>query len=418
MKVLASFYKELTLLRRDRAALTILFVMPMALVLVITLVQNNVLESRATIEILLVDNDGETLGPAIESGLAASEFFEVRTAIGGVRLTAERLKQAVAHGEYRLGVVVDPGASLALRARVDELIDGAVPETGTENVTVVLDPAMPAALRSSAENALRFLVQGEETRVLMEQLIAALELELPGGDETRALGEALQKGKVSLTGIRREFAGGDRPAITPNAVQHNVPAWAMFGIFFIIVPISGSLLRERHEGTLMRLKTMPVSFSVLLAGKILAYVLVNLVQLAAMLWIGVSVLPLFGAPALGLGQSPGLILLVGLAASLAATGFGLMLGALARTYEQVAAVGPISIILAAALGGIMVPVFLMPRFMRPWSMLSPLHWGHDAFVGIFTRGASLADLAPDLVRLLLFSATTFAIALAGLLREE
>ena len=417
MKLLASFYKELTLIRRDRAAMAILFVMPAALVLVITLVHTNVLESRTTIEILLVDDDGGTLGRAIEEGLAASEFFEVRTERGGVRLTAESLRRAVADGDFRLGVVVHGAASESLRARVERLIRGATPEPGeTDDVTLVVDPAVPVALESSAESALRFLVRGEEIRVLMERLAEALDF--PGGDAAGAFGESLKRGTTSLIGIGRELATGDRPAITPDAVQHNVPAWAMFGIFFIILPISGSLLRERHEGTLMRLMTIPVAFPVLLFGKVLAYVLVNLAQLGLMLWIGVAVLPLFGAPALDLGGRFDLILAVGLCASLAATGCGLMLGALARTYEQASAVGPISIIIAAAVGGIMVPVFLMPRFMQPLSVLSPLHWGHDAFVGIFARGAGIGELAPDMIRLLLCSAATLSVAWVSMSREE
>ena len=419
MKLLASFYKELTLLRRDRAALAILFVMPMALVLVVTLVQNNVLDSKATIDILLVDDDGGTLGQAIEEGLVASEFFEVRTDLEGVRLTPETLKRAVIDGKYQLGVVVHAAASEFLRVRVEQLVDGVTPDPGgADDITLILDPAMPAALESSAESLLRFLVRGEEVRVLIEQVVEALELDLSGGDSARALGESLKLGTTRLTGIRQEFATDDRPTVTPNAVQHNVPAWAMFGIFFIIMPISGSLLKERHEGTLMRLTTIPVAFPVLLFGKILAYVLVNLVQLGLMLWIGVAVLPRFGAPALSLGERPDLILAVGLGASLAATGSGLMLGAVARTYEQASALGPISIIIAAAVGGIMVPVFLMPRFMQPLSKFSPLHWGHDAFVGIFVRGAGFRELAPDLIRLLLFSAATISIALVFLLREE
>ncbi len=419
MKLLASVRKELTLLLRDKAGLAILFVMPMALVLVITLVQNNVLDSRAEIDVLLVNEDRGPLGLAIEKGLQSSEFFVVRTAIAGVPVTADRLRQAVAGGEFRLGVIVHPQASRTLQTRVDQLIDGAAPRRGpTEDISLVLDPAVQIALKDSVDNALQRLVQGEEIRVFLEGLAEVLEFEVPESESMTALREMSVLARDPLIDIRQEYATTGPLEIKPNAVQHNVPAWTMFGIFFIVMPISGSLIQERHGGTLTRLFSMPVPFPILLLGKILTYVVVNLLQIGLMLWVGVFALPWFGAPVLDLGHRPDLIFAVGLCASLAANGFGMMLGTLVRTYEQASTVGPISIIIAAALGGIMVPVFLMPRFMQPVSAISPLRWGHEAFVDVFVRGADLAALIPNLTRLVLFFLVTLTIAVTFLFRED
>jgi ABC-2 type transport system permease protein len=281
----------------------------------------------------------------------------------------------------------------------------------------VLDPAVHSALQDSIDNALQRLVQGEEIRVFLEGLAELLEFEIPESESTTALREMSVLSRERLIDIRQEFATSGPLKIQPNVVQHNVPAWTMFGIFFIVVPISGSLLQERQGGTLTRLFSIPVPFSILLLGKILTYVVVNLLQLGLMLWVGVFALPWFGAPALDLGHRPLLILVVGLCASLAATGFGMMLGTLVRTYEQASTVGPISIIIAAALGGIMVPVFLMPRFMQPLSAISPLRWGHEAFVDVFVRGADLAALIPNLTRLLLFFLVTLTVAVIFLFRK-
>ena len=249
----------------------------------------------------------------------------------------------------------------------------------------------------------------EEVRLFLEGLAELLEFEIP---------ESELLARERLIDIRQEYATTGPLKIKPNAVQHNVPAWTMFGIFFIVVPISGSLIQERHGGTLTRLFSIPVPFPILLLGKILTYVVVNLLQLGLMLWVGVFALPWFGAPALDLGHRPLLILAVGLCASLAATGFGMMLGTLVRTYEQASTVGPISIVIAAALGGIMVPVFLMPRFMQPVSAISPLRWGHEAFVDVFVRGADLAALIPNLTRLVMFFLVTLTVAIIFLFRKD
>jgi ABC-2 type transport system permease protein len=55
-------------------------------------------------------------------------------------------------------------------------------------------------------------------------------------------------------------------------------------------------------------------------------------------------------------------------------------------------VGSTSVVLLAALGGVMVPVFFMPPVMRHLSALTPLNWGVTAYQDLFTRGATLADI--------------------------
>ncbi len=59
--------------------------------------------------------------------------------------------------------------------------------------------------------------------------------------------------------------------IIPNAVQHNVPAWILFGIFFIVVPLGINLVKEKNLGTYIRLRTSPVSYVIIMGGKIVTY---------------------------------------------------------------------------------------------------------------------------------------------------
>jgi ABC-2 type transport system permease protein len=59
-----------------------------------------------------------------------------------------------------------------------------------------------------------------------------------------------------------------------NSVQHNVPAWTIFAMFFIVIPLGGALLKEREDGSLLRLKLMPGSYLHIQLGKVLFYVIV------------------------------------------------------------------------------------------------------------------------------------------------
>ncbi|RTZ95423.1 MAG: hypothetical protein DSY90_13275, partial [Deltaproteobacteria bacterium] len=206
--------------------------------------------------------------------------------------------------------------------------------------------------------------------------------------------------------------GRGRFSILPTAVQHNVPAWALFGMFFIVVPLAGSLIKERSSGTFSRILTMPVSPLVLIAGKMAAYTLVCMAQFALVVVIGKTVLPFLGTDVLRMGPSIGAVVGVAFASALAATAYGVMLGTVARSYEQAATLGPISVVIAAALGGIMVPVFAMPKVLRMISAFSPLAWSHGAFLELFLRGGSLIDVWRQLVWLFLFFCVNLGVAWA------
>lgn len=78
-KYLAIIQKDFLLLIRDRAGLAILFIMPAALVFIMTLLQDSSFRAveESKISIVFVDNDNDTIGHAIRAGLTKSRFFEI-----------------------------------------------------------------------------------------------------------------------------------------------------------------------------------------------------------------------------------------------------------------------------------------------------------------------------------------------------
>jgi ABC-2 type transport system permease protein len=191
--------------------------------------------------------------------------------------------------------------------------------------------------------------------------------------------------------------------VVPNSVQHNVPAWAMFAMFFILIPLTGNIIRERSSGSMLRIRLMPGSYMVTILAKIVVYLVISIIQFALMLGVGIFILPLFGLPLLDLGDHLLALLLMIIASGLAATGFGLALGSIFNTHEQAAAFGSVSVIILAALGGIWVPVFMMPKIMQDVAVLSPLNWGLEGFYTIFLRNGSCADIMPWVIPLVAFS---------------
>src|SRR5699024_10791009 len=86
----------------------------------------------------------------------------------------------------------------------------------------------------------------------------------------------------------------------PSSVQQSVPAWLLFAMFFIAIPLSTTWLSERHQGTYTRLRSIGLSAPMLLCGKLVPYMALNLAQVVVMLAVGVYLVPLCGGQALAL----------------------------------------------------------------------------------------------------------------------
>jgi len=127
--------------------------------------------------------------------------------------------------------------------------------------------------------------------------------------------------------------------------------------------------------------------------------------------MGRSVLPLLGLPALALGQSWLALILMSVSASLAAIGYGIIIGKLTDSYQQAGIFGSISVVILAAIGGVWIPAFMMPQAMQTLSKLSPLNWGLSGFYQIFVRDGNWISVLPESAALCLFFILCTSIAI-------
>jgi ABC-type multidrug transport system permease subunit len=209
----------------------------------------------------------------------------------------------------------------------------------------------------------------------------------------------------NLAPVSMGYAGTGEDSLQPSMTQNNIPGFALFAMFFIVIPLAGSILTEKEQGTFTRLKTLPVSYFNILWGKIITYVAVCFLQFFLMVLIGMYVFPLaFGLPALEIGSQVGMIILVTLVSGLSAVGFGMIIGSLSGTHNQAAMVGSILVIILSALGGLFMPVYMMPGSLKAISMFSPIRWGVDAYLDVFVRNAGMSSIWWNLLLLLLFFA--------------
>ncbi|HNF01788.1 MAG TPA: ABC transporter permease, partial [Ferruginibacter sp.] len=257
----------------------------------------------------------------------------------------------------------------------------------------------------SMTSNLREFISEVKTKIMFQTFSEQVAEIIP--DKQNAPTNSYQKSQIIR--YKELYASKSEDKIVPNAVQHNVPAWTIFAMFFIAIPLSSSILKEKNEGSVFRLHTMPTPYLLLVNGKIIVYVIVCLIQFVLMLSVGQIFLPMLGLPALVLGNSiAGIMLLTG-ATAFAATGYGVMVGTLASTEHQAAIMGSLSILLLSALGGIWVPSYVMPEVMRNISAWSPLNWSLEGFYKLFLRGGHVSDVLGETLKLLLFFLATMTV---------
>jgi ABC-2 type transport system permease protein len=420
LKYFAAFRKELLILIRDLAGLIVLFIMPTIMVVILALVQEfgwNTMMQEPQFPVLFVNEDHDSLGSQFENGLNDSKLFKVITSINSVPLTQEVARKKVLSGEYEIAIIVPEGSTSKIRTKaglmVNQIMSGlmnpgnnllsGIRDNDSVSVIVYFDPAIKSSFRIAFMSTLKEFTSTIELKMVFSSFNKELARLFPNYHGP----ESDYKRSVVFSEI---FPSGKEQLVYPSTTQHNVPAWAIFAMFFIVIPMTSSMIKEREEGSAVRLLSMPVSYSTIFMAKVGVYLIVCVIQFIMMLLAGIYILPLFGMPTLIMGTHYFAIAILTIVTSLAALGFAIAVGTIAKTHQQAAAFGSVSVVILTALGGLWVPVYLMPKFMSQIATYSPLNWSHAAFQDLFVRGGTFIDIVPDLLRLSVFFLVAMGIA--------
>jgi len=397
-----------------------MFLMPMAMIIIMALIQDAPFRDYQELKIplMLVNNDKGELGNAIEKGLNEAHIFSINKK----QLSDSAAKQAIKAGDFEIGVVIPADASEKMNTKVSDFVNKKLAESGMGaasatpeakstdvpsvdlNINIIFSPQTKTSFKASILASLKQSASKFETQTLLDYFTKALNTDGKEVKKNKPMGDFINFTEVKTVDTPKE-------ALLLNSVQHNVPAWTIFGMFFIVITMSGSIIKERDDGSYTRILTMPGSYITVLAGKITSYFFVCLIQCALMLMVGIYILPHLGLPKLIIGTSIAAIGVTALFTALGATGYGVMVGTLFRTHQQASTFGAVSVVILAALGGIWVPVYVMPEAIRMFAEISPLYWALTAFHKVFLNGASIVAIAPYLLKLLLFFAVTIAVSL-------
>ena len=375
--LLALIKKELLALARDMHGLAALFLMPMIFIVLMSLTLKDIYRPPLAELSYAID--------VRDNGTPAQWLLQVwRRSHGAPKPLDANWEAQLRSGALKYVIVLEPGLSAELESAA---------LSTKAHIRLLAEPGIDANLF----NALRAELVGTSG-----ELKARLALAVPGTSGPPP-GASIQ----ALVNAERYSTAGPRP----TSVQQNVPAWLVFGMFFVVASLSSLFVQERSSGALGRLRSLGVSRLMLLVSKALPYLGVNALQAVLMLAAGIWLMPLIGGDALSLsGIHWGALLLALAAVSLAAVSLSLALACLVRSHAQAATVGPMVNVLMAAAGGIMVPKFVMPGFMQRLVEVSPMNWGLEALLTVLLRGGGVADTLPQVGRLVMFAAAMFVLA--------
>jgi len=403
-KLRASLIKEMLLLRADKVGLLFMFALPIMLVVLLTLVQHNAFQriNENKITMLLVNNDkGEAAQKYVNFLYEAGLFvIEQDNAIDLGSLKTELLNRNkltalyIPHDFSEKLIEKSEYATDLLLADIMQT-ENPVAELGTTmpELTFVHDPTLQEAYSFSIVQVLHSYINILENTLMLESIFQLTET----NDGTEKFMESIKTHQVSIS-----WESASAINVKPNTTQHNVPAWTIFAMFFMVVSLGNNIVKERLNGSFVRLKTVPSSFSLIMGSKMLVYMAAAFIQAGIIFSTGVFLFPLMKLPALVMPESFFWLVAQIVITAFSAVSFAMMLGALSKTQEQANGIGAISILFFAALGGILVPVFVMPDYIQQLSKFSPLYWSLEGFYFLFLKGGNYVYLLKTMMPLVLF----------------
>jgi ABC-2 type transport system permease protein len=380
-----------------RTEILLTFVVPIAFFTIFAFIFDEQigLGKSPKVGIALVDEDGTDLSRGLLSALAEQEMLRVYSPDGspGPHVFGEvaPARELVAAGGLTLAVVV-PGGWEASYSRSE----GAPP-----GIQLLADSSDPVATQ-----VVTALIQQLSGRLLAERARKQIETVLALSGQPRAAeGAARLTRPVEVEVVDLFAADKASPVVSMYAA-----GIAVMFLLFGAVGNAGSLLEEEETQTMERLMCSQLGMARLLVGKWLLLWIVGVVQVTVMfLWAQLA----FGVDLLG--HLPGFAVMTLVTAGAAAS-FALVLAALCRSRAQLNAVAVIVILSMSALGGSMIPRYVMSETMQRFGRVTFNAWALDGYTKVFWRELPVADLGPEVA--VLVGAAAALLLLARLLARR
>jgi len=357
--------KDLQLFFADKRGMLLTFAVPIALITLFAFAFGGAGQSDgpSPTKLVIVDLDQTRESKALITTLDSLDEFQVQTTSldsaeemvmkgnrAAVLFLAKGLEDSILHnGQPSFELKYDAGEGPqvailggALYGRLNEILAVRKSEIRSSESLVPPDSATSAILAMVAENNSKNGVAIKETPLVRE----------------------------------KENAAG---------LVHAVAGTAIMMLLFSVTAMGTAMLDEKQEGTLKKLLLSPIKPSSVLFGKMISVNIISIMQLVVMFVYGWIV---FGLDIMH--HIPSLIIMI-ISTAFACSAFGVFLVSFAKSKAQVSGMSTLIILTMSAIGGSMIPSFVMPAFMQKLSVFSVNYWGIQGFYDVFWRDLAFSD---------------------------
>ena len=367
------FIKDLRLFIKDRRSVLLTFLLPIILITLFVFAYGGIGSSKPQAKkLLVVDLDKTEISKQIITDLQTIKALKIHTN------SLEESKKKIQHGAYAAALIlhkhlsdsVKMGNKMPLEMIYDKdrvmevgllqpiLINNIMEHTGKQLINNNIRKSMMINFPYLSPKNIDEIIAGFGKRKNMSDIGPNIEMHsVVGQQENKNL-----------------------------ALIQAVAGTAVMMLLFSIAGLATGILEEKEKGTLKRLLQSPINPNSILWSKMLFAYFISVVQLSVMFvfaWL------VFG---LNITENIPAVILMILVTAFAISSIGIFLAAVAKTREQANRLGTLVILIMSAIGGSMIPLFVMPAIMRKIAVMSVNYWAIQGFYDIFWRSLNLSEI--------------------------
>ena len=372
--------KDLILFLHDQRSVILTFLLPVILITLFAFAYGSIgaYDGRsAVVKLLVTDLDQTRSSKAIIYKI--DSLKDIRMIVSD----SLKAKELVIKGKYACALIIYKGFQDSL-------------EAGNKTpVELVYDRSREMEIGIIQQNLITILISLKGEIIVKKSIEKYLQDHFPAIDKSitdNILKTAIKKDSntpaikwTSVVGMKNDTKLGLIQAVAGTAILM---------LLFSVAGVGTSILEEKENGTINRLLYSPLKGSTILYGKMLFAFFISMLQLTAMFLFAWLILNLDFRV-----NIPGLILMI-ISTSFAVSSLGIFLAAVAKTRQQAQNLSTIIILVMSAIGGSMIPLFIMPSILQKVALLSVNYWGIQGFYDLFWRGLPLEEILPKILILM------------------
>ena len=355
------------------------------------------------IPVVIVNLDQDQLGNALADVFSSEELADLMEP--STSSDPEAARRLIDEDEAAAAVIIPEGFTRSIIPAEGTMFEADAAQPRAVQIEVYTNPSRPTSSGVVKAIVDEFISRVEEGRTSgMTSVLGLLQAGLldpqNAESEARALFQDVDEAQSAALTLKTSTEGAE--AVEFDILAYMAPGMALLFLMYTVSYGGRSILAERSQGTLPRLLVSPTMASQVLGGKVLGIFLTGVAQvgiliLASSMFFGVQ-----------WGDAAGLVVLI-LAAVFGATGWGMLITALARSPAQVGSVGSAIMLIFGILGGSFINLEQMPPLVRTVSKITPNAWGLDGFTTL-ALGGTLPNLVEPVSALLIMGALLFGVA--------